>query len=195
MKLKIFLLLFFIIVAVSSIYPQCVIRSFSVTTPANGAIRPRALHFCVGDIVSNVSLQILPMSECIYRGDLIQVDSFQLQSIAGIPAWADYICFDPTCIFRAGIWTCMALSVLAVVPNVLGTDTVKLYNMSWNIRVWAKSAGNPITVDTPIIFVHLSTLVINIERWSNYFGGKWTNIRTSIFDPWLIAYLIWALHF
>ena len=162
-------LIFVLILVISGIKTassQCTVVPFTVPNPSAGAISPHDVHFCVNDLVSYFPYQVLPMSQYLYSGTMFEVDSFVLISINGMPGWADYVCRDPQCMFRAGIWTCMALNITGTVPNVLGTDTVKLYKLTMKTGAWARAGGVPITMniypeDTFRIWVHAA----NSYRW------------------------------
>lgn len=159
---KLLLLLFVLpIFGMNVAKAQCTVTPFYVHPDSawEGAMRPMEFHFCVGEIVTNKAVQILPMTKYEYSGTLFDVDSFVLNSLSNLPAWADYVCFDPNCKFRAGSWTCVAINVTGTVPNVVGSDTAKLYEVALNVTAWAKAGGVPVSMDaTPddhiMIWVH-----------------------------------------
>ena len=176
MKTKILLFSFLLITGICNLQSQCTVNPFNVSNLAAGAISPPALHFCVDDIVSNLALQVMPMSEYTFGGTLFQVDSFQLDNVINMPPWMDYICHDPANMFRAGIWTCMAINCMGTIPNVLGTDTVKLYEIALNISAWTIVGGSTVNLlvtpdDHYKIWVHPA----NSYRW-------WENTGNMLYN-------------
>lgn len=174
--MKKLLLLMFIVpilgINVIKSQPPCTVTPFYVHPDSlyKGAMKPMEFHFCVNDIVANQAVQILPMTKYEYSGTLYDVDSFKLLSLAGMPPWADYICFDPTDMFRAGRWTCVAINVTGTVPNVVGADTAKLFEVALSVNAWARVGGGTIEMGaTPSDHIKIWVHPTSAYRW-------WTGI-------------------
>ena len=185
MKTKILLSALFLLVVIISARPQCTVNPFYVHPDSmyKGAMSPKEIHLCVSDMPTDPTIQILPMFKYFYGGTYFDVDSFTLNSMAGFPSWMDYICLDAECKFRAGVWTCMAIPLIALVPNVLGTDTVKLYELVLNLTVWARAGGTPVTMSvTPDehikIWVHPAH---SYPWWDNTVNNFYKNISGKVF--------------
>lgn len=182
MKIKDYLLVLCFFVCIKAASTQCTVVPFSVPNPAAGAIAPKDIHFCEGDIVSNIALQVLPLSEFLYGGTLFQIDSFVLNYMTPMPAWMDYVCYDPQCLFRAGIWSCIALNVTGGVPGVVGPDSVNLYRITFNVMAWARAGGVPVSMnvvltDTVNLWVHR----IDAFRWWDNRGYLYQRLSGQIY--------------
>ena len=91
-----------------------------------------------------------------------------------MPNWAELICLDPAQIFRSGLWTCLALSVTGAVPNILGTDTLRCYDISLSAELWASTGGVHVAklIGIPNYF-HICVHPTNAYRW-------WSNGSQSL---------------
>jgi len=178
MKPNILLFAVFFVFGVRTVSSQCTVNPFYVP-PANiamGAMDHNNIHLCVGDPSNSITVQILPMSEYNYSGTLFNIDSFKLYELSpALPAWIDYICLDENEMFRAGVWTCMAFYNSSVVPNVIGTDSVRLYEDTLNATAWARVGGNYIAMNV-ILPDHIKIWIhpANSYRW-------WNNIGNNLF--------------
>ena len=143
---KLLLLVAFIsVMGISFINAQCTVIPFTVgaDTIADGAMKPTIFRFCVGDIVEDKWVQILPMTVYNYEGAMFDVINFKLNSFSPpLPAWIDYVCLDPANMFYAGVWTCVQLSIPSAVPAIVpaGQDSVEL-NFALNVTALVKAQG------------------------------------------------------
>jgi hypothetical protein len=173
MMKKLLLLMFLVpILGINVVKSQCTVTPFYVHPDSlyKGAMKPMEFHFCVTELISNQAVQILPMTKYEYSGTLYDVDSFKLLSLAGMPVWADYICLDPGNMFKAGVWTCVAISSVSPVPNVLGTQDSLLYEVALNVNAWARVGGGTIEMAaTPSDHIKIWVHPTNAYRW-------WTGI-------------------
>jgi len=150
MKKLLLLMILIPLLGINVVKSQCTVNSFYVNPDSlyKGAMKPMSFHFNVGDLPSENAVQILPMTKYNYGGTLFDVDSFKLNSLSpNLPSWMDYICLDANNMFRAGTWTCVAISIVGAVPNVVGTDTAKLYEEALHVSAWARAGGTPVTMD------------------------------------------------
>jgi hypothetical protein len=143
---KLLLLVAFIsVTGISFINAQCTVTPFFVSPDsiADGAMNPTTFRFCVGDIVEDKWVQILPMTEYNYEGAMFDVVNFKLNSFSPpLPAWIDYVCLDPANMFYAGVWTCVQLSIPSAVPAIVpaGKDSVVL-KFALNVTALVKAQG------------------------------------------------------
>jgi len=161
------------ILGINVVKSQCTVTPFYVHPDSlyKGAMKPMEFHFCVSELISNQAVQILPMTKYEYSGTLYDVDSFKLNGLTGMPTWADYVCLDPANMFRAGEWTCVAISCNNPVPNVLGADTAKLFEVELNVLAWARVGGGTVTMPaTPSDRIKIWVHPTAAYRW-------WTGIN------------------